>query len=153
MRPFLTALLCVFLTSAALAAIPEDPNTALRRRIGPPVDPALAEFERVKKTNNDLAIAHFSALIQKNPKDVQAYLKRGKAYKDNRDYDRALLDFDQALALDPKLPEAYTGKAVCHFFRNEMDQAWESVHKVESLGGTLWPAFMEALKTRSGRQK
>jgi tetratricopeptide (TPR) repeat protein len=153
MRALFAGLLLVTLSAPALAAIPEDPNAALRRRTGPPVDPALAEFERVKKINNELAIAHFNAVIQKDPKDVQAYLSRGRAYKENRDYDKALADYDQALALDPKLADAYIGKAVCHFFRNETDKAWESVHKAESLGGKLWPAFMDALKQRSGRQK
>ena len=115
-------------------------------------DPALVEFERVKKINNDLAITHFTAVLKKDPKDTQAYLKRGKAYKDNRDYERALPDLDKALSLDPKLTDAYVGRAVCHLMRSETDKAWEDVHKAEALGGQFWPAFMDALKEKSGRK-
>jgi tetratricopeptide (TPR) repeat protein len=127
-----------------------DPNASIRKAIH--TDP-LAELKKVQKINNDLAIKHFTDLIQKNPKETVNYARRGKAYSGNKDYEKAIKDYDQAILLDPKLAESYVGRAVVRLMEKNYDGCWEDVHKAESLNGKFWPSFMEALKSGSGRDK
>ncbi len=129
----------------------EDPNAAARRAVNPLGSSALADVERVQKTNNQLAIDHFSNLIQKDPKEASSYAHRGNAFAGLKKYDEALKDYEKAIELDPKLAQAYIGRAVVRYTRNDYDGSWKDVHKAESLGGEFWPSFMEALKDSSGR--
>jgi len=139
-----------FLVSMAQAAGQDntDPNAPLKKVMGP-----LAELEKIKKINNDLAIKHFTELIQKNPKEALNYSKRGKAYSGNKDYEKAVEDYEKAMSLDPKLSDPYIGRAVVRLMKKDYDPCWEDVHKAESLGGKFWPSFMDALKAGSGRDK
>lgn len=142
------------LPSASAAEKPADPNATLRKN-APPSDPlaSLRELERVQRTNNELAVRHFTGLVTKNPKDALSHARRGKAYSGLKDYDKALADYDKAIALDPKLPDAYIGRAVVHYVKKDYDKSWEDVHKAESLGGEFWPSFMDGLKASSKRDK
>lgn len=133
------------------SAASEDPNAAARRAVNPLGSSAVADVERVQKTNNEIAITHFTKLIQKNPKDAVPYAHRGKAYSGLKRYPEAMADYEKAIELDPKLPGAYVGRAVVRYTQEDYDGSWEDVHKAESLGGEFWPAFLEALKERSGR--
>lgn len=134
--------------SQAAAQNDPDPNASIRKAADP-----LAEFEKVKKINNDLAIQHFTGLIEANPKEADNYVKRGKAFSGNREFDKAENDYNKAIKLDPKLAEAYVGRAVLRLLTKEYGRCWEDVHKAESLGGEFWPSFMDALKKGSGRGK
>lgn len=142
-KPVLSALLLLSLCIGAPAGFAAEN----------PGEKALKEFERVKKMNNDLAIAHFSNQIKKDAKSAVAYSKRGKAYSGNRDYDKALADYEKAMQLDAKLAEPYVGRAVVRLMKKDFSKCWEDVHKAESLGGTFWPSFMDTLKAESGRDK
>ena len=130
-----------------------DPNATVRKLTAGGQDTALAEFERVRRLNNDAAIAYWNSILQKNPKDANAYAKRGKAQAANRDYDKAMVDYNRAIELDPKIADAYVGRAVARFFKNDYVRSWEDVHQAEGLGGKFWPSFMDALKAKSGRKK
>lgn len=48
------------------------------------------------------AIAVYTQAIQANPQFTEAYIKRGIAHHDLENFDQAVLDFSQALRLDPK---------------------------------------------------
>ena len=130
-----------------------DPNAKIRKLTATGQDPALAEYERVKRLNNDAAITHWTGVIQKDSKSAEAYAKRGKAYGANKDYEKALSDYDMAIQLNSKASDAYIGRAVARFFKDDYEKSWEDVHQAEALGGEFWPAFMDALKKKSGREK
>ena len=130
-----------------------DPNADVRKLMSNGQNSALAEFEKVKKLNNDAAIRQFTAVLQKNPKDTGAYAKRGKAYSGNKDYDKAMADYDKAIQLDPKIADAYVGRAVIYLVKRDYNKSWENVHQAEALGGQFWPAFTDALKSGSKRDK
>lgn len=79
-------------------------------------------MEALDQGASDKAISSFSAAIQLNPKDAQAYLDRGRAYVRKADYDndkasrdKAIADFDQAIALDPKNEKAFYYRAGSHY--------------------------------------
>ena len=140
-------------TGCAESKTNADPNAGVRKLMSNGQNPALAEFEKVKKLNNDAAIRQFTSALQKNPKDASAYAKRGKAYSGNKDYDKAMADYGKAIALDPKSADAYVGQAVIYLMKKDFDKSWENVHKAEAFGGKFWPSFMDALKSGSKRDK
>lgn len=128
-----------------------DPNAAIRKSLNPTGSSALAEVERVQRTNNQLALDHFTKLIQKDPKDALSYARRGKAYAGLKKYDLAMADYDKAIGLDEKLAEAHIHRAVARYVQKDYDGSWQDVHRAQALGGEFWPSFMEALKESSGR--
>lgn len=56
--------------------------------------------------NTDKAIAAYTEAIGRDPKYSYAYIGRGDAYLIKGDLDRALLDYDHAVRLDPNNDEA-----------------------------------------------
>lgn len=139
-----------------------NPNAATKKTQGPPKVPAgppeipggkaLADLQSAQKRNNEMSVIHFTQNIQKDGKDSSAYANRGKAYSGLHDYDKALADFNKALELDPKQVEAYKGRAVVKYMKKDYAGSWEDVRQVEALGDAMWPAFLEALKTSSGKK-
>ena len=142
-----------------------DPNAAIRKLqsvprapkapTGPPEVPgakALSDLEALQKKNNQLSVMHFTQLIQKNAKDSAAYTERGKAYSGLRDYEKAVSDLNKAIKLNPKQTEAYSNRAVVRFMKEDYAGSWEDVHKVQALGGKMWPSFLEALQSSSDRK-
>ena len=149
---FLTALFLQVPASWA-AENNSDPNASIRKSVNPLASSALADVERVQKTNNTLAVEHFTKLIAKDPKDALSYSRRGKAYAGLKKHEEAMKDYDQAVRLKPDLAEAYVNRAVARFVLKDYDKSWEDVHKARSLGGEFWPSFEEGLKTASGRNE
>ena len=48
------------------------------------------------KGEPERAVPDFDLVLKMTPNDAFAYHNRGLAYRDMRDYDRAIRDFDQA---------------------------------------------------------
>jgi tetratricopeptide (TPR) repeat protein len=68
--------------------------------------------------NTDKAIAAYTEAIGREPKYAYAYIGRGDAYLLKGDLDRALLDYDHAVRLDPNNEEA---KARAKAIRDERE--------------------------------
>ena len=58
----------------------------------------------VAPSARERAIANCTKAIELKPNDAHAYLARGRAYRDEGDYERARSDFARAVALDPRGP-------------------------------------------------
>lgn len=71
--------------------------------------------------------------------------------KDN--YDEAIVDFMQALAIDAKYTAGYTNSAVAYFYQGEYNKAWEQVSKTRALGAAVDPVFLGDLRRLSGRDR
>ena len=67
----------------------------------------------------------FDAVIKQNPRDTQAFLNRALAYKDLRDYERAVGDLGQALKIDPGFSPAITHRGLIYFTKGDIDHAIE----------------------------
>jgi tetratricopeptide (TPR) repeat protein len=67
-----------------------------------------------------------------NPNVAEAYFKRASAFRelDDRQYDRALADYDQAIRLDPKHLEAYNGRGFLHRMKGQYDRAIADIDEV-----------------------
>src|SRR5262249_32951759 len=67
-----------------------------------------------KGTDWELVIRGCSAMIAQDPRNAQAYYKRGIAYLSKRDKGRAIEDFTKAIEIDPKHDKAYNSRGVAY---------------------------------------
>jgi len=72
----------------------------------------------------DRDIREYSDLIRRNPGDAQARIARGTTLALAGRHDRAMEDFNAAIALNPKDdPEAFNGRAYVHFRLGDLQSA------------------------------
>jgi len=94
------------------------------RALGPPVGLAACYNSTVV---TDVAIAACTSAIQSG--EVQgaslaaAYVSRGNRYDDKGDYDRAIVDYTEAIRLHPKLDYAFFRRGWDNARKNEYDRA------------------------------
>jgi tetratricopeptide (TPR) repeat protein len=91
---------------------------ALLRRV--PVSRMDEHKHQIERTFTQL-----DEVIQRNPSDGTAYVKRAEALLrlGERQYDRAMADFDLAIAVNPYNVSAYTRRALVYRDRGEHDRA------------------------------
>lgn len=58
----------------------------------------------------------------KKPDRVLAVFYLARGYEDKKDYGRALIEYSQALELDPALAEAYIGRGTAYVEKGELDR-------------------------------
>ena len=68
-------------------------------------------------------IAFYDMDIQRNPRDAMAYSERGDAYYMLEEYERAILDYTYALALDSKCIPAYSNRGLAYSHLEEYKRA------------------------------
>jgi tetratricopeptide (TPR) repeat protein len=88
-------------------------------------DKSKAGLEALKNSKWDDAIKLFTEAIQADPKSVEAYLGRNRAYYAKSDWDKAIADCDQAITLDPQNGEAYFYRARANQFKGVSDRAFQ----------------------------
>ena len=54
---------------------------------------------------------------------AETFLNSGNAFYNKADFDRALIDYDQAILLNPNLAEAYNNRGYVYFIKGDMAQA------------------------------
>src|SRR4029077_16610560 len=66
-------------------------------------------------------------LIEESARDPEkrahGHLNRGNAYQFKRDFDSAILEFDQAIRLYPNSPTVYYNRGNAHQARNDFDRS------------------------------
>jgi hypothetical protein len=111
-------------------------------------EPSRPELSRPEPTKppvaDDPRIKELALVIQQNPKDADAYFKRGIAYAEKREYALALKDFDQAVRLNPKDAEALNNRCWTRAMVGDLQVALRDCN--ESL--RLRPNFVDALDSR-----
>lgn len=55
----------------------------------------------------DAEILRCTEILKKSPRNVDAYIRRGRAWHEKKEYDKAIDDFNSAQRLDPKNPTIY----------------------------------------------
>jgi hypothetical protein len=81
----------------------------------------------------DELIRDFTADITRNPKDSEAYRRRGNAEYEKEDRNRAIADFNRAIELDPNNHAAYWNRAWVHADKEEYDAAIKDMQKAIQL--------------------
>jgi tetratricopeptide (TPR) repeat protein len=57
------------------------------------------------------------------PKTAKEFIDRGDSYMQRRQYDKAIADFDKAIAADPKDSFGYSNRGIAHYWKGENDLA------------------------------
>lgn len=73
--------------------------------------------------NLQQAVRLFTQVIQREPKRAEAYIGRGKAYRQQRKLDEALADLDQAIALNAEAFFAYVERGTIYARQGKNEQA------------------------------
>lgn len=80
----------------------------------PPGTPLEQSKEHLAAGMWDHAIDAATTVITANPRDHHGYTLRGRAYQGKGDFKRALADFDEAIKIAPKSPDAYYSRALVY---------------------------------------
>jgi tetratricopeptide (TPR) repeat protein len=71
---------------------------------------------------------------QESPlRNAQAYIDRGNAFYNKRDYDRAIADYTQAIQLDPKLVKGYINRGLVFANKGDNDRAIADLNQATQL--------------------
>ncbi len=79
------------------------------------------------------AIASFTALIESDPHNPDAYKNRGVAHMKNNQYDLAIRDFEKTRDLVPDLKGLYSNLGVAWYYKAQYTKAIENYNKEISL--------------------
>jgi tetratricopeptide (TPR) repeat protein len=90
-----------------------------------------------------VAIASY-ALLPNNPNDAPAFINRGNAYIDKKDYDRAITDYNEAIRLDPNDALAFTDRSIAYSYKNDLERALADASEAIRLD----PKFDSAFNSR-----
>ncbi|MFH1718411.1 MAG: tetratricopeptide repeat protein [Planctomycetota bacterium] len=97
------------------------------------------------------AISDFTKVVEIEPRFTEGYINRGLIYMGMNQYDSAVSDFTRAIEIDPTLSEVYFRRSLVCYAKGEYDRAWEDVERIQSLGLSVPPEFLQLLRIVSGR--
>ena len=84
-------------------------------------------------------IAEVTAEIEKTPDESTLYYTRGTILAKQGDYVDAIKDLTTAIGLDPRMPEAYFNRGLCHIFSDNKKKGLDDLSKAGELG--LYSAY------------
>ena len=93
------------------------------------------------KNDYDAAITAFTEALRLDPKNVDAYYNRGRAFGGKTEFDEAIAEFTVALRLDPKYAKAYLGLGVAYYAKNNLEKAFTNFTAAIRLDPTLAKAY------------
>ena len=90
----------------------------------------------LEKAQKDLSLA----------REVADHMRQGQLYNQQRDYDDAVKEFDQVLAIDPKNPNAYNQKGYAYLRKGEYPEAEKNlIQSIELDPSFVWGHYNLAL--------
>lgn len=78
-------------------------------------------------------IAHYTHILEVNPKAEKAHYRRGRLYAEQKEYENALADFTEAITLSPDNPEYYEHRAWCYHCLGRDVEADVDIEKAKEL--------------------
>jgi tetratricopeptide (TPR) repeat protein len=81
--------------------------------------------------------AEKTALMAKTPKDSQEFVTRGNAYLDADEFDKAIADFDKAVALDTDNAWAFANRGIAYAQKKETDKALDDLDRAAAINPRL----------------
>ena len=98
-----------------------------------------------KSTNADITINYCTQAIESGQLSGRglafAFYKRANAYYEKGEYDRAIEDYDQAIRLNPKHPDAFSNRGVAYARKGDYDRAIENYNEAIRLNPKHPDAF------------
>ena len=87
-------------------------------------------------------IASLTDVVQRNPRDPQAYNMRGSVFGQAGRYDEALTDFNQAISIDPNYAQAYANRGLVYRQTGKLDLALADYNKALSIDPAYSTAYL-----------
>ena len=84
---------------------------------------------------------------------AEEYCKSGNAYAQQGNFSHAISDYTRAIEISTFYVKAYNNRSFAYYKLKEYDKAWSDVHRVEAIGGSVDPYFIEDLKKASGKDR
>src|SRR5438105_4683465 len=88
--------------------------------------PLVALFAGVEFSTREArlkAISEASRAIKLNPRNAEAYNRRGLAYHEDDQDDAAIADYSKAIEINPRYAEAYSNRGAVYNDKGQYDQA------------------------------
>jgi len=127
-----------------------------QQKVANPLNDLLDEAQRNIDANNfEAAVAPLQKFITEKPEVAFAHFQLGYAYTALKRSDEARAEYERAIALDPKMPEAYLNLGILLLDKQEYAAAVAPLHKVvELLPAQSRPRSLLAVaQDRSGDQE
>ena len=99
-------------------------------------DLAIEDYDTVIKLTN--------TVIETDPNNAEAYIRRGMAYHHKREHGSAIENFTKAIELDPSIPQLYLARGITYHYEGEYDFAIEDATKALELS----PDNVQAYRNR-----
>lgn len=93
------------------------------------------------KENKKRTIELYTSAIEEKPDFWEAYCNRGIAYRKRGEYDEAIRDYDQAIALCPQSSDLHTSRGIAYRMKGDYDQAIESFNRAIKLNSQSAVAY------------
>jgi tetratricopeptide (TPR) repeat protein len=119
---------------------PGDPKEYFRQHFPKSAKLVFPEYHQLVRDYTDF--------IKRNPKDSEAYRRRGWAEYKHEDWDRAIADFTRAIEVDPSSGVAYWNRGWSHAKKEEYGAAIKDMQKAIQLQPNEpgYPHDMEEIK-------
>ena len=99
------------------------------------------KLNKSSNTNHPSAITYLSDTIRLNPEDQYAYLKRGDAYYNLKQYKEAIADYNKTIELDPENVIAYGRRGDAYGGLKQYKEALIDYDKAVALDPGYAPAY------------
>ncbi|MEQ9688522.1 MAG: tetratricopeptide repeat protein, partial [Bauldia litoralis] len=92
--------------------------------------PVMADeaWDKCTSPEPDIGIAGCTEVLSRGTQETQrdraiAFRNRGLSYKDKGDYDAAIIDYGEAIALYPEYVSAYNDLGIAYLAKNDLERA------------------------------
>jgi tetratricopeptide (TPR) repeat protein len=91
--------------------------------------------------------------VLETEKDEKLYVLRGNTWHDKEEYDKAIIDYNKAIEINPKAAESYLWRGITWYYKKDFDGALADYTKVIEINsnfdlayynrGLAWFAYKE----------
>lgn len=110
---------------------------------GNPKSPDCRGDESLFAGNYLQAVDDYTAILDLNEKDKNAYRRRGEANFNLKNYPQALADYSKAIRLDPTFSEAYINRGITRHRLNQDDYMLMDFNKALVLGEKIAAVYIQ----------
>ena len=94
---------------------------------------AVSLWKKAQYTDSQQAVAFLHKAIHEDPEFAEAYNNRGNAYRDMKDYAKAMQDYNKAISINPNLEKTYSNRGNIYFDQRNYQMAINDYNKAISL--------------------